>query len=152
MAVLGPRSQDSFESIEGISGRAQKYTKQAVKAVGNTVVAMAGDAKGQLTGDYGQEVEQANAQQKTLSQQQQQQVQDQSQQALNQTRQNLEKINAEIARVRQEKEQKKQQEQKKDTQQKEQKKEMKKREEQSEPLWRKMLRKGSHEAQKRVAE
>jgi TPP-dependent 2-oxoacid decarboxylase len=147
MAVVTNRNQDSFETIEGISGRAQKFVKQAAKAAGDTVVAMAGDAKQQITGDFGTDLEQAQAQQKIMSQQQQQQVADQSQQALSQARQNLEKLNAEIDKIRQEKVQKKQQEEKKEDNKKEQKKEMKKQEDEREPVWKKMLKKGSHESQ-----
>ena len=151
MAVMTNRNQDSFETIEGVSGGVSKYVKQAVKAVGDTAAAMAGDARQQLTGDFGSDMEKAQAQQKMLSSQQQQQVNDQSQQALMQARRNLDNLDAEIKKVRQEKDQKKQQEEKKETNKKEQKKEMKKQEEEREPVWKKMLRKGSHESQSKGA-
>jgi len=148
MAVGMIKNQDSFETIEGISGKAQKQMKQAVKAVGDTVAAAVQDAKQQVSGDYGAGTEQA--QQKILSQQQQQQVAGQSQQLLDQTRQNLEAINSEIVKIRKGKEQQQKQAEKKEEKQKEQKKavEQKKAEE---PIWRRMLRKGSHEAQNKVA-
>jgi len=142
--AVNPWGKPNEESIEGILSR--PAVKRAAKAAGDTVKAMMTDAKQQLTGDFGmQAMEQAQKQQKTLTTQQQQNIQQQSQQTLIQTRQNLEKINNEIKMIRQKKTQEKQQITKAETQKKEQKKVMEEKKKNEEPIWKKMLRSGSHE-------
>jgi hypothetical protein len=123
--------------------------KQIAKTAGDIVKGMATDARQQITGDMGiganeQAQNQPHSAKATLGVQQQQQVQAQQQQLLAQTRQNLEKINNDIKIVRQKKAQQGQQEKQAEKQKKEQKKmvEEKKKEE---PIWRKMLKSGSHE-------
>jgi hypothetical protein len=140
MAVKNPwGDQNSFENMT------TKAVKPVVKAIGDTVKAVAIDARQQVTGDY------QNSPDNPTNNNQNKPADDPNVKLkqMQQVRQNLEQINNQITAIRQKNSQLKESGDKKIKEEKKVAEEQKK---QKEPVWKKFLtgKSGSHESSRRA--
>lgn len=146
MAVLN-RVQNPFEtSFENMTTQVQAGAKKVQKTTSDAIKAVAEDVKEQVMGQEKPKTPEEQAKQQQVAQK----SEEDKKQLLAQTRQNLEKINQEILQIRQTRE-KQYQEKLKAEEKKKQEKKAEEKKKAEDPVWKKMLKTGSHEAMKNVA-